>query len=514
MPGPACPRRLFNARGKGPMGRQAFYLRIYAPEAPAPAARSCHNIRMNPTLRVYSVRNIKILVLALVAGFAGGAYAADFGDLAVSAADLKVSAVSEVTAAAPANAELPAAGAAANALYSIESIAKRGTMGDMSALFEFRRELGRKAEDRSMSAAERRELVSRARHLQDDMGVSLLAGGLNSAEPFKGELSVQKAAGFNFPDDLRTGDIMLSRGTNMMGSIAARMSETPGDYSHLGMVYRDPGTREVFILASDSGVGAGVEPLKKFLSGRARLIVMRYNDPELAAKAATLMRAKLENKVPYDYSMNSEDDSSLYCTEVAAAGFKLAGQVKVPLQMSRLPAAGRTRIYSDIGIASQYVFFPQDLEVDPRFEIMAEWTDYSKIGEMNKIDAVYGKMAQWMDKNDYVFTKNILNQGIGAILSTLARKKINESTGGLGGLNIRNGFDYGLTLYQFVTLLRGKMDREIRNKAGYHSLEDLNGVLEGIRAEEYREYKDALLFGNSDNTSSINIHSYFKPGRM
>lgn len=212
--------------------------------------------------------------------------------------------------------------------------------------------------------------------------------------------------------------------------------------------------------------------------------------------------------------MNSDDDSSLYCAEVAAAGFKMAGQVKVPLQMSRLPGAGRTRIYSEIGIASQYVFFPQDLEVAPRFEIMAEWTDYYKIGEMNKIDAVYGKMAQWMEKDNYIFTKNILNQGIGAILSTLARKKISDSAGGLGGLNIRNGFDYGLTLYQFVTLLRGKMDEEIKNKTGYHSLKDLNGVLEGIRTEEYRRYKDAALFGGEESASFVNLHAYFKPRRM
>ncbi len=454
---------------------------------------------------------MKKLIIALIAGFAGGAYAAEFGELAIRASDLKVPALSEAAVPAPVNEELPAAGVS-DILYSID--AKHGTMGDMNALFELRRRLGRKAADRTESITDLREQISRARHLQDDIGVSLLNGGLNSIESFKGELSVQKVAGFRFPEDLRSGDIMLSRGTNMMGSIAARMSEVPGDYSHLGMVYRDPGTQEVFILASDSGVGAGAEPLAKFLAGRARLIVMRYNDPELAEKAAGLMRARLQNKVPYDYAMNSEDDSALYCTEVAAAGFKLAGQVKVPLQMSRLPAAGRTRMYSDIGIAGQYVFFPQDLEVDPRFEILAEWTDYSKIGELNEVDAVYGKISQWMEEDNYVFTKNILNQGIGAILSTLARKKISESAGGLGGLNIRNGFDYGLTLYQFVTLLRGKMDAEIKNKAGYHSLSDLNGVLEQIRAEEYREYKDAATFGAGESASSINIHSYFKPRRM
>lgn len=464
---------------------------------------------------------MKKLTIILIAGLAGGSYAAEFGELTVRASDLKVSGIAEIAPVPPVDAALPAAGGAAaengaagKMLDSIEAGGNPGTREEMNTLFELRRQLGRSGADTSRSAADLRELISRARHLQDDIGVALLAGGQNSAEPFKGELSVQKVAGFRFPEDMKTGDIMLSRGTNMMGSIAARMSETPGDYSHLGMVYRDPETQEVFILASDSGVGAGVEPLNKFLSGRARLIVMRYQDPELAEKAARLMRAKLQNKVPYDYEMNSDDDSALYCTEVAAAGFKMAGQVKVPLQMSRLPAAGRTRVYSDIGIASQYVFFPQDLEVDPRFEVMAEWTDYSKIGEMNKIDAVYGKMAQWMDKENYTFTKNILNQGIGAILSSLARKKISESAGGLGGLNIRNGFDYGLTLYQFVTLLRGKMDSEIKNKAGYHSLKALNGVLERIRAEEYREYKDNATFGGGENTSSINIHSYFKPRRM
>ncbi|MCX5793149.1 MAG: YiiX/YebB-like N1pC/P60 family cysteine hydrolase [Elusimicrobia bacterium] len=385
----------------------------------------------------------------------------------------------------------------------------------MTGLFELRRELGRRAGEGAGSAAELREAISRARHIQDDIAVSLMAGGgLNSGEPFKGELSVQKVAGFSFPDSLNTGDIMLSRGTNMMGSLAARMSATPGEFSHLGMVYRDPETRKLFILASDTGVGATVEPIEKFLSGRARLIVMRYKDAAMAEKAAQLMRVRLEKKVPYDYSLNSEDDSALYCTEVAAAAFKMAGQIKVPLQMSSLPGTAHTSMYSDIGIARPQVFLPQDLEVDPRFEVMAEWTDYSRIGELNEIDAVYGKMAQWMEKENYVFSKNILYQGIGGILSTLAKKKIRESLGDFSGSDIRHGLDYGLTLYQFVTLLRDKLDKEVKNKAGYHSLADLNRTLEKIRTEEYRQYKESSLHLDSENTNFVNIHSFFKPKRM
>ncbi|MBI4803389.1 MAG: hypothetical protein HY796_12795 [Elusimicrobia bacterium] len=443
-------------------------------------------------------------------------------DIKATSADLKVPAVAEISAVTPAYAGLLAAGscgtqacAVRKTLDSIESGVTQGTRNEMNMLFELRRELGRSGADSSMSATDMRELISRARHLQDDIAVSLMAGGgLNSGEPFKGELSVQKAADFRFPDDLMIGDIMLSRGTNMMGSLAARMSETPGEYSHLGVVYRDTETRGLVILASDSGVGATVEPIEKFLAGRVRLMVMRYKDAGPAEKAAQLMRARLEKNVPYDYSLNSDDDSALYCTEIAATGFKMAGQIKVPLQMSRLPGAGRSAMYSNIGIAGPSVFLPQDLEVDPRFEVMTEWTDYSKISELNEVDAVYGKMAQWMDRENYVFTKNILNQGIGRILATLAGKKIRDTVGGLGGSVITNGFDYGLTLYQFVTLLRAKMDESIKNKTGYRSLADMNKILEDIRVEEYRQYKDAFLYGGGENASSVNMHSYFKPRRM
>ena len=462
---------------------------------------------------------ILTVVLTLMAG---RVYAADFGDLAVKASDLNTANAAEVPSATQAHMELPEgdgceaqSGPIRRLIGSIEAGAARGSRAEMNALFGLRRQLALGSANAPECAREMRELISRSRHIQDDIAVALLAGGgENSGVPFRGELSVQKNASFRFPEDLRTGDIMLSRGTNMMGSIAARMSETPGEYSHLGMVYRDPQTRGLFILASDAGVGAAVEPIAKFLGGRARLMVMRYQDTELAEKAALLMRARLEKTVPYDYSLDAADDSSLYCTEVAAVGFRLAGRIEVPLQMSRLPGAGRNRMYSDIGIAGRNVFFAQDLEADPRFEVMAEWTDYSRIGEMNKIDAVYGKMAQWMDRENYVFTKNILNQGIGGILSTLAGKKISDSAGGLGGLSIRNGFDFGLTLYQFVTVLRTKMAESIKDKARYHSLAELNGILESVRAEDSRRYKDAALYGPAEHDFSVNIHSYFRPGRM
>jgi len=460
---------------------------------------------------------MKKTILMLILGLASGAHAAGFDELAVRASDITLRTAPEVPAAYSAPAPAPAGTAGdeagsnmdlgiSKALDSMEAAAARGGKNELASLFALRGELARSGGNR--------ELISRARHIQDDIGVSLLSGTneLSRTEPFKGDINVQTTGNFRFPDDLKTGDIMLSRGTNLMGSLAARMSETPGEYSHLAMVYRDPQTRQVFILASDSGVGTAVEPLEKFMSGRARLAVLRYQDESLAQKAAEIMRAKMEKNIPYDYFLDSDDDSSLYCTEVAAVGFRLAGGVTVPQRMSRLPGGGRTPIYSRMGIRKPYVFVPQDIEVDSRFRVVAEWTDYARMEEMNKIDALYGKLSEWMEKDNYTFTRNILNQTVGRIIMVFAKKKIHDTIGALPVSTGSNAMDYVFTMYQFMSLMQKKLDSGLAKSPGYHSLKDLNRMLEDIRIEEYTEYQQNRLF--NEPVPSGNMHLYLKPARL
>ncbi len=458
----------------------------------------------------------KTLFIIIIAGITSTAQSAEFSDLAVSASKIKAMdarAIPAPRAAAGITEQVPAQDACrtemSGMLGALDGAPARGTKADMDALFALRARLVHSV-GRSACV---RELVSQARHAQDDIGVSLLGGGTKASEPFKGDINVETDGPFSFPGDLRTGDVMLSRGLNLMGSVAARMSVTPGEYSHLGMVWRDPADGQVFILSSDSGVGAAVEPLAKFTAGRARLIVLRYEDEALARKAAELMHDRmLGGHIPYDYFMNYDDDSALYCTEVAAAAFRMAGGPAVPLELSRLPGGGRSKTYSNIGIRKPYVFVAQDAEVDPRFRVVAEWTDYARIGEMNRIDALYGKMAEWMDREDYDFSRNILNQALGQVLMVLGKKRIHDAVGDLPTGIGRDAVDYTLTIYQFMSLMQRKLDYEMRKSPGYHTLAEFNSALERIRLEEYKEYRDADLFG--EQVPSGNMHLYLRPKRL
>jgi hypothetical protein len=223
---------------------------------------------------------------------------------------------------------------------------------------------------------------------------------------------------FSAPADLRSGDIILSRGDAFASAAIARMSKVPGQFSHGAFIYVDPATKKPWVLEAHIEIGSSVRTYEEYAKNtnvRAMVLRMRTTeDRELAARAAAIAYERLRaaaaspaKGVPYDFAMDLSDDREFFCTEIPYYGFMKAslGKVYVPLFLGRVEPKNRNFV-DRLGIKVSRSFLPSDLDVDPRFEIIAEWRDLSRMGSVRRKDAVLDRFYSWADDHGYVLHGN------------------------------------------------------------------------------------------------------------
>lgn len=228
-----------------------------------------------------------------------------------------------------------------------------------------------------------------------------------------------ESGSFSAPSDLRSGDIILSRGGAFASAAIARMSKVPGQFSHGAFIYIDPATKKPWVLEAHIEIGSRVrtyEEYAKNTSVRAMVLRMRTpEDRELAARASAIaferLRAAAQSPakvVPYDFAMDLADDREFFCTEIQYYGFHKAsgGKVQVPLFLGRVEPKNRDFV-DRLGIRVSRSFLPSDLDVDPRFEVVAEWRDVSRMASVRRKDAVLDRFYAWADDHGYRLQGNL-----------------------------------------------------------------------------------------------------------
>ena len=211
---------------------------------------------------------------------------------------------------------------------------------------------------------------------------------------------------------LESGDVLVSRGDAFVSGAIARLGDTDGNFSHVALVYVDPRTRETFTVEAHIEIGAVVAPLEKYLTdGKSRALVFRQKDAALAAAAAHVMVERVQKasaggrNVPYDFGMvmdGTQADAELFCSEVASLGYALAsgGGLRMPRYRTVLRMKNDAFLKA-IGIAAQESFAPSDLEVETRFELVAEWRNLGKTQRSRMTDAVITQIYATMDEMGY-----------------------------------------------------------------------------------------------------------------
>lgn len=221
--------------------------------------------------------------------------------------------------------------------------------------------------------------------------------------------------------DLKSGDVILSRGNAYTSAAIARIGDIDAQFSHLTMVYKDD-EGELHTAEAHIEIGSVSKPFQVHLDQRnARTVVLRYKgDPALAHRAAKHIYERVKNhsqsgkNINYDFGMNYEDHSDLFCSEVVYEGYEIAsnGALDIPTNKTRFNPK-LIRFLKQIGIDvdesnvdSFLTFSPGDTEFDHNFDIVAEWRNPAKMGDSRQKDAVLTKMMDWMENENYYFDPN------------------------------------------------------------------------------------------------------------
>jgi hypothetical protein len=208
--------------------------------------------------------------------------------------------------------------------------------------------------------------------------------------------------------DLRSGDILLTRGNAHTSGAIANLGEFDTVFSHMSVVYRDP-QNKLWTVEAHIEVGSFVRPIEDHIKdGNVRTVVFRYEDAAKAQAAAKFVFEKVKKasetkgNIDYDFSFDSEDSEKLFCSEVIAHAFKEVtdGKVVIPFYPSRLDQRKQAFV-KRLGIEVKESFIPADIEVDPRFTLVAEWRNAQKMSESLKKDAVIRAMYKWTEEESY-----------------------------------------------------------------------------------------------------------------
>jgi hypothetical protein len=216
-----------------------------------------------------------------------------------------------------------------------------------------------------------------------------------------------------------TGDVILVRGQAHNSAAIARIGDVDSQFSHVGMVYVAP-DGQPFVVEALIESGTKISRLEEALDhGLGRAVLFRHRDPVLAAKAAKAIhdhvrRRKGLRHIWYDFSMRLDGYRRLYCSKLIRLAFLQAskGQHLVPAYTTRLERKNRDFL-DRVGVDTVETFAPGDLEIDHRFDVVAEWQDYRITAKLRNQDMILTKLFDFMDAHNYRFEEDTTIRLIG-----------------------------------------------------------------------------------------------------
>ena len=98
--------------------------------------------------------------------------------------------------------------------------------------------------------------------------------------------------------------------------------------------------------------------------------------PHQAASYA-LNRAKAGH-IAYDFAMDINDPSKLFCSEVVSDAYRSVG-IDLWQTLSHISESGTRDLLASFGVENFTTQEPSDLEYDPQIAVVAEWRDYETL---------------------------------------------------------------------------------------------------------------------------------------
>ncbi|MFN0157715.1 MAG: YiiX/YebB-like N1pC/P60 family cysteine hydrolase [Bacteroidota bacterium] len=203
--------------------------------------------------------------------------------------------------------------------------------------------------------------------------------------------------------EVRSGDILVSRGGAPTSALISRGNDYPGNFSHVALLHVDSVSGQISIIESHIEKGVAIATLDEYLHDtKLRVMVLRLrsdlpelqSDPLLPHKAAALVLAEARTRhIPYDFAMDFNDSSAYFCSEVASAAYRKSG-VTLWMGLSTISSSGVASWLGAFGVKHFETQEPADLEYDPQLCVVAEWRDPATLYKDHVDNAVIDAMLE------------------------------------------------------------------------------------------------------------------------
>lgn len=215
--------------------------------------------------------------------------------------------------------------------------------------------------------------------------------------------------------DFQAGDLLLMRGMHHNSAAIARIGDVDSQFSHLAIIHTDESGKHWVVEALIED-GAVINPLSSSLQhGLGRCVLFRHKDKQLAARAAALIHEVVRRSnerggrhIWYDFTMELAGDKELFCSKLVRKAFGLATQQQVllPTFTTRFDMKNRDFV-ERIGVTARETFAPADIELEPAFDLVAEWQDYRVTSRLRLQDLLMDRLFLWMEQHDYRFREDL-----------------------------------------------------------------------------------------------------------
>jgi hypothetical protein len=209
--------------------------------------------------------------------------------------------------------------------------------------------------------------------------------------------------------EVHSGDILVSRGGAPTSALIARGSDYPGNFSHSALVHIDSVTEAISIIEAHIECGVTISSVADYLDDtklRIMLLRLRSDLPEMQTDpllphraAANALEQAAAGHTPYDFAMDTEDHTQLFCSEVISAAYEHVG-VDLWRKESHISEPGLRSWLAAFGVRNFTTEEPSDLEYDPQLRVVAEWRDFETLRQDHLDNAIVDIMLEGARRGD------------------------------------------------------------------------------------------------------------------
>ena len=250
------------------------------------------------------------------------------------------------------------------------------------------------------------------------IGHAKLPDGAESLKAFRGPINTIVPPPFDSDEAaaFRSGDVLLLRGMHHNSAAIARIGDVDSQFSHVAIIHVDKRGKQ-WVVESLIEDGAVINELGRTLAhGNGRAMLFRHPDAELAARASQIAYDHVrrtygtwKRRILYDFTMRLDKRRPLFCSKLVRLAYARAskGTVLLPRFPTRFDMKNRDFI-DRIGVKATETYAPGDTEIEPRFELVAEWQDFRVTSRLRAQDLIMVKLFEWMEMYGYTFRQDFL----------------------------------------------------------------------------------------------------------